>query len=158
MEDSKIHLSEEQKTLVERLGMTYERSGMTQVASRILGLLLVSEDPDLTFDQLQATLGVSKSAISNSLNFLINTNKIEEISRLGERKRYFRSKVLQWKEEIKKSSSQMTQFTDLLKTVLKQRPGNTLEFNQNLAELIDFMEFMREEMPMLFKKWESRKK
>jgi DNA-binding transcriptional regulator GbsR (MarR family) len=158
MEDVKIQLTENQKSLVERMGVAYERAGLTPVAARILALMLVAEDPDLTFDQVQATLGVSKSATSNSLNMLLSTNKIEQISKLGERKRYFRNRIMHWKEDIKKTHEEMGNFVGLMKTTLKQRPGDTVEFNHNLKEMIDFVEFLQRELPVLYKKWEAGRK
>lgn len=158
MEDVKIQLTESQKNLVEKMGTFYERSGLTPVAARILALLLVTEDPDLTFDQIQSTLGISKSATSTSINMLLNTQKIEQMSKLGERKRFFRNRILHWKEDIRKSHEQMSSFVEMLKSILKQRPGDTVEFNQNLKEMIDFIEFLQLELPILYKKWESGRK
>src|SRR5687768_4149362 len=128
MDEFKIQLSENQKNLVEKMGVAYERSGLTPVASRMLALMLVAEDPDLTFDQLQATLGISKSATSNSINLLLNTYKIEQVTKLGERKRYFRNRIIHWKEDIKKTHEQLNLFADLMRAILKQRPGDTVEF------------------------------
>ncbi|MBK6526704.1 MAG: MarR family transcriptional regulator [Crocinitomicaceae bacterium] len=71
-----VNLNATQKDLIEKLGITYENTGMSAVSARILALLLVADDPDLSFDQLRTTLGISKSATSNSLTLLINTGKI----------------------------------------------------------------------------------
>ncbi|MBI3136231.1 MAG: MarR family transcriptional regulator [Bacteroidetes bacterium] len=158
MTKSKIKLTDNQKTLIEKMGMAYEQSGFSPVPARLLALLMVAEDPDLTFDQLQATLGISKSATSNSINLLLNTGKIEQISKLGERKRYFRNRIVHWKEDIKKTNERMGLFVDLMKTILKQRPGDTVEFNQSLKEMIDFVEFLQRELPLLYKKWETGRK
>lgn len=158
MDELKIQLTENQKSLVERMGVAYERHGLTPVAARILALMLVSEDPDLTFDQIHATLGVSKSATSNSLNMLLDTNKIEQITKLGERKRYFRNRILHWKEDIKKTHEELNNFVELMRTNLKQRPGDTVEFNHNLKEMIDFIEYLQRELPVLYKRWEAGRK
>jgi DNA-binding transcriptional regulator GbsR (MarR family) len=158
MDEAKIQLTDNQKNLIEKMGVAYERSGYAPVAARILSLLLVAEDPDLTFDQLQATLGISKSATSNSINQLLSTGKIEQISKLGERKRYFRNRIIHWKEDIKKAHEQMDVFLDLMKTILKQRPGDTVEFNHSLKEMIDFVEFLQRELPVLYKRWEAGRK
>ncbi len=157
MEKFNVKLSAAQKDLIEKLGITYENTGMSAVSARILALLLVADDPDLSFDQLRSTLGISKSATSNSLTLLINTGKIEQVTKLGERKRYFRNRVAHWKEDMKKKNEQTTFLIEILKQVLKQRPRSTTEFNTNLKELIHFVEFIQKELPLLYKKWEASK-
>lgn len=157
METAAVKLSETQTGLVEKLGTFYERSGLNPVAARILALLLVADEHDLTFEQIQVTLGVSKSATSTSINLLLNTEKIEQISKLGQRKRYFRNRIAHWKDDIQRSYEHLGFFSELLKTNLRQRPGDTIEFNQSMKELIDFLDFLQRELPALYRKWESER-
>lgn len=150
-------LTEEQKKLVEKLGVMNERSGYQPASARVLALLLVSDDPELTFDQIREVLNLSKSATSNAINNLLNSDKIEYITKSGDRKRYFRSRVAMWKEEMKKGLRDITKAAETFEEVLRQRPGNTTEFNQNLKDVIDFMKFMGEELPEMFKRWEAQR-
>lgn len=158
MEETRVKLTAKQRDLIEKIGAAYERAGLASVSAKILALLLVAENPDLSFDQLQCTLGISKSAASNSINLLLSTGKIEQITKLGERKRFFRNRISHWKEDIKMTHDQIGHFVELLRAALKQRPGDTTEFNQTLKELIDFIEFLQRELPILYKKWEAGKK
>src|SRR5439155_20995084 len=98
-----------------------------------------------------------KSATSNALNFLLSTNRIEYITHSGERKRYFRFKLQSLKEAVQRSLTGIDSFNALLKKVLDQRPVGTREFNASLEEIIQFLDFMKEELPLLFQKWEARK-
>jgi DNA-binding transcriptional regulator GbsR (MarR family) len=151
-----IKLTDTKLQLVEELGVMYERS-MQPAAARILALLMVSDSIELTFEEIYETLNISKSAASNSLNFLLSIGRIEYITRPGERKRYFRCKLQGLKDTIQKSLLDLSALSSLFKTVLAQRPPETKEFNANLEEITQFLDFMRLELPVLFQKWEARK-
>jgi len=150
-----IQMTEKQLRLIEKLGVFYEKGGMQPAAARILALLLVSDNIELTFEEIYETLHLSKSATSNALNFLLNTDKLEYITQPGERRRYFRFKMRSLKEGVQKSLEGIAAYNILLKEVLAQRPESTEEFNASLEENSQFLEFIREELPKLFQKWEA---
>jgi DNA-binding transcriptional regulator GbsR (MarR family) len=156
MED--IRITEKQKQLIEKVGVTYEQTGLPPAVSRILGLLLIADKNELTFDEIRDTLNLSKSATSNALNILLASAKIEYITYTGDRKRYFRSKVRDWQDGFTKTLQTMAVFQDLFKEILDQRTPETKEFNEKLAEVIDFIEFFKSQVPEIYKKWEMTKK
>ncbi len=153
-----VQLTDKKLRLIEELGILHEQSGMQPAAARILALLVVSDRPELSFEEIYETLNISKSAASNAINFLLNTGKLEYTTNPGERKRYFRLKVKSMKEGVQKSLAGMEKLSALLKQVLEQRPRDTREFNTNLSEIIGFMDFLKTELPSLIEKWEKRKK
>ncbi len=152
-----LKITQAQKELVEKLGVFYEKSGMQPAACRVMALLTVSDQTELTFEDIQQILNISKSATSGAINLLITANRVEYITRPGERKRYFRAKILNWKVDMIQNMAQMTSVSTLLKEINKQRPKSTKEFNNTLAEMISFLEFVNAEIPALFKKWEAKK-
>ncbi len=81
-----------QKELVEALGRLYDKKGFQPVAGRVLGLLLVMDKEQYTFDEIVEELKISKSAASNALRMLEVANIIEYFTLPGERKRYFQIK------------------------------------------------------------------
>src|SRR5690554_6025423 len=93
-------INQNQKELVEKAGIIYEKDGLQPAASRILALLMVADNPELTFDEIREALNLSKSATSTAINLLITINRIEYITNPGERKRYFRLKIGNWKENF----------------------------------------------------------
>lgn len=153
-----IKLNDEQKRLIEKLGVHSEKEGVAPASGRIIALLMVSPEVELSFDQIRETLNLSKSATSNALNMLLSTGKIDYITQPGERKRYFKNKIRSWREEMKNAFGHITMVSDLFEEVLEQRPADTTEFNDNLRDLIDFLRFMKEELPSLYMKWEAQRK
>lgn len=152
-----IKLSETQKQLIEKLGVVYEGAGMQPAPARVLSLLLVSDKIEITFDEIYQTLGISKSAASNAINLLLTTGKIEYITLSGDRKRYFRSRITNWREEMRNSLKGLLQISNLYEEVLQQRPKTTKQFNASLKEVIDFTEFLHGEVDAIFAKWETKK-
>lgn len=147
-------LSYIQKELIEELGVVLEKTNNIPVVARIFALLIVSDQPELTFDQIRELLNISKSATSNAIKILLMTNAIEYITKPQDRKRYFRSYFGHWNERVKKDLGYLTDVVAVLKKIAMQRPSNTVEVNQNLKKSIRFMEFIISEVPNLYKKWE----
>lgn len=152
-----IKLSDKQLALIEKLGLIFE-NGLQPASARIAALLLVSDKLELTFDEIRELLNLSKSATSNALNLLLSMDRIEYITKPGDRKRYFKSNLSDWKENMKNKFLEFDKVHRTMREVLEQRPHSTKDFNQGLEEFVNFMEFMHREIPVLFKKWELSKK
>ena len=146
-------ITEEQLQLVEKLGIMLEGPGVQPAAARILAVLLVSDKLELTFDEIREALNLSKSATSNALNLMAYANKIEYITKPGDRKRYFRSRINCWNEGVSEKFKEFSELKLLMKEVLDQRTHDTPEFNTNLSSLIELLEFLGKELPSLFEKW-----
>ncbi|GGA88020.1 hypothetical protein GCM10008015_30740 [Flavobacterium palustre] len=153
-----VQLSDKKLNLIEELGMHFEKSGMQSAASRIYALLMISDKNELTFEEIHETLNMSKSAVSNSLNFLIASNQVDFITKPGERKRYFRCKIKSLEEGVQKTLESMEVFNSILKKVLVERSEEAKEFNKGLEDVVSYLDFMKEQLPALFVKWESLKK
>ncbi|SDK22085.1 hypothetical protein SAMN05421823_102176 [Catalinimonas alkaloidigena] len=147
-----------QEELIERVGIYFEKEAKLQpIAGRIMALLLVADQTELTFDEIQERLQISKGATSLALNLLMRMEMVEYVTKPGDRKRYFRNRLKQWREQMKQKHETMAKVKHLLKEILAIRPVETVEFNNKLAELIDFMEFMDREIPLLVQRWEKQR-
>ncbi len=88
MED--IERVAKQKELIEHIGRQNEREGFQPVSARILGLLMVMDKEEYTFDEIVEEMQISKSSASTALKNLEIRGIIEYITYPGDRKRYFR--------------------------------------------------------------------
>lgn len=156
MTENKIALKAEQIELLEKAAVLFEKGSMQPAVAKILALLLVSDNPELTFDEIRETLEISKSATSTAINQLLSSNRIEYKTRLGDRKRYFRSRIMSWKDDMKGQTEGLRHAIEILQQIKDQRPAETVEFNANLEKIIAFMDFMIEEMPELYAKFEKK--
>lgn len=152
-------VSEKQRGLIERLGVFYEQEGFHPAGARVLALLLIADRNELTFDEIKDTLAISKSATSTAINLLITTKRVEYLTNPGERKRYFRATISNWKTHMKEKMEGITIMNSLMKEIVDQRPSSTKEFNESIQEINSFMIFFQKEIPLLIERWkESEKK
>ncbi|AHM60298.1 hypothetical protein D770_10205 [Flammeovirgaceae bacterium 311] len=150
-----MKLTEKHKLLIEKIGVALEQRGQRPAAARIIGLLYVADRPELTFDEISEALQLSKSATSNSLNFLVSSEHLEYITHCGDRKRYFRLKSVNWQAEFVKQMEEITNFNQLLRQVLESRTGNTPQYNTKIEELSSFLEYVSARLPHLLQDWKN---
>jgi DNA-binding transcriptional regulator GbsR (MarR family) len=148
-------LRENQKRLIEKTGVFLESEGVPPAEGRILGLLLVGDDLEYSFEDICSLLNLSKSAVSNGLNSLMRQSRVEYITRPGDRKRYFRSKIIQWPDFLKAKFHRMLELREHFEEILAQRDPSTIEFNKRIQEFIEFQQFLSKELPQVFKRWEE---
>jgi DNA-binding transcriptional regulator GbsR (MarR family) len=151
-------VTEKQRMLIEQLGVFYEHEGFHPAGARILALLLISDRVELSFDEIRETLNISKSATSTALTLLINTNRIEYITNPGERKRYFRATIVNWKSHMKEKLQGIIKMSSLMEEIINQRPTSTEEFNNSLKQIHSFMAFFHQEIPLLIERWKETQK
>jgi DNA-binding transcriptional regulator GbsR (MarR family) len=148
-------LSEKHRELIEEIGIYHENSGFQPAVARVVGLLLVSDKPELTFDEISETLNISKSATSNALNMLLNTGHIEYTTFSGDRKRYFRIKSSNWRDMFTKKMEDLSGLNDLLKRVLEIRKRENPVYDQKLLSFISFLDYLKQQLPSLIEQWEK---
>lgn len=147
-------LTQKQKELIEKIGLYFEQ-GMQPAAARILALLIVADQDSFSFDEIREVLVLSKSATSNGINYLLSVKKIDYYTKPGDRKRYFKwspsNTIIHFKEGIEKILGLSILFEETF-----QHKKDIASFNsQKLAELTDLMNFLHEEMPAIYEKWEN---
>lgn len=151
-------ITEKQRILIEQLGVFYEHEGFHPAGARILALLLIADRNELTFDEIKDALNISKSATSTAINLLINTNRVEYFTNPGERKRYFRATIVNWKKHMKEKLEGIIKMSSLMEEIIKQRPSTTPDFNNGLKEVHSFMTFFHKEIPLLIERWKESQK
>ena len=153
-----MNVTAAQKRLIEKLGVFFEGQGRTPAEARIIGLLLVVDQLQMTLEEIQQTLGMSKSAVNNAINVLLLTQQLEYVTKPGDRKKYYKSKIEQWMSHVEEHLEKALEGRILLKEALGQRTKSTKEFNTALKDMINFMEFIQSHHQDLFAKWKKSKK
>jgi DNA-binding transcriptional regulator GbsR (MarR family) len=151
-----IKLTEKQKELIESFGVLQEQMGMAPAAARVNALLTIADDNEISFDEIRETLNLSKSATSNALNVLLSLENVGYKTKSGDRKRYFYSKLDQWKTKFKKDMLGLNNYNTLLKEIHKNRTPKSKEYNDKLNELTDFMEYFITETVEIIDNWEEK--
>ncbi len=145
-------LSPTQLELVERIGVVHERHGMRPAAGRIIGLLLVSPVPELTFDEIRETLGLSKSATSTSLSFLQAVGSVTYITRPGDRKRYFRKCVDDWERSFIERGLKFLEVRHLFAEAARGHEEGS-ETAESLERMTGFLNHLAEAVERAYEEW-----
>jgi DNA-binding transcriptional regulator GbsR (MarR family) len=148
-------LTEEQRDLIERIGVLHDRMGIRPAAGRILGLLLVSPEPELTFDQIRRALDLSKSATSTALRYLQDVGSVEYRTRPGDRKRYFRKSFADWEAGFVQRSRAYYGIRTLLAEALEQKGEGQKEFKASMERMIGFLTFLDEAIQDAYHQWQA---
>jgi len=143
--------------MVEKMGVAAEKDGYPPAAARILSLLLIADPPYQTFDELQQTLNLSKSAVSNGLSLLQLRCLVEYFTVTGDRKRYFRIQKTAWYEFMKTIVRTQRPFTiQVIPEALAFRSKKYPETNEILLEAKEFTDYMFGKMEEALNDWENK--
>ncbi len=157
MSSNKIILRNDQIELIEELANVHERIGMPPAMSKILGLLAISDETELTFDQIKDTLELSKSAVSQALNHLLMSKRLSYKTKIGDRKRYFHLRIVDWDIHILEQFEGVSSLITVFKKIIANRPAETVEFNQNLEQMTNFLSLVHSQVIALHQKIEKKK-
>ncbi len=149
-------LTEKQKELVESFGVIQEQMGLSPASARVNALLTIVDSSELSFDQIKEALNLSKSATSNAINYLLSLDRIGYKTKPGERKRYFYSKLDQWKVSFRKDFLGLYNYTAMIDEIIKNRSDENQDFNEQLKELNEFMNYFISESINLIDKWKNK--
>lgn len=149
-------LTKEQQQIIERIGVFFERKGHQPILGRIIGLLMIVDEAEATFEDIQNALFVSKSAVSQALTLLQSQNKVDYTTKPGERKRYFRLKIRNWKEDIQDDMKKVFMINDIIEEIILMRGDKNKEFNNYLMEISNFMKYLRAELPTLIEAYKKQ--
>ena len=148
-------LNEKQRELIERIGVLHDRIGFPPATSRVLGLLLVTREPELTFDQIRETLALSKSSTSSALNLLLQVGSIEYLTRPGDRKRYFRKSYKDWEASLLGRLDVLFSLREPLREALELRNGELGDKDRAIARMVEFLGFLETEIHDAYQRWEE---
>lgn len=86
----------DRKDFIEDCGLYFKEMGLTGMAGRILGVLLIANPPEQSLDNLCDTLNTSKSSVSTTTRLLIEKGLIERVPSPLPRRLYYRFKRGGW--------------------------------------------------------------
>ena len=73
---------------IERMGLTAETDGLSRIAGRLFGALLLADEPR-SLDALAEQLDVSKASVSTEARRLVERGVAERIGKTGDRRDYY---------------------------------------------------------------------
>lgn len=152
-----LPLTDKQRDLIERIGVLHDQTGLRPAEGRMLGLLIVASEPELTFDEVREALDLSKSATSNALHKLQIIGTVVYRTHPGDRKRYFRKSYENWERAFVERGVKYLEIRHLLVEALEHRTGEVDETRESLETMIDFLAMLEESMLDAYARWKKKR-
>lgn len=156
-EKSMDHSQARKQHFVEEVALVFEDIGLTRMAGRILGWLLISNPPNQSADELAEALQASRGSISTMTRLLIQLDLIERTGFPGDRRDYFRIKPDLWAQLLQARMSQLTDLHQLAEDGLELMSAEPLELRQRLQDMHDLYSYVEMELPRLIEQWEQQR-
>ena len=132
---------------VEEMGQFLASLGMTPMAGRMWGWLLICEPPEQTAAEIAEALHASRGAISGTARLLANAGLVRRSTRPGDRKEYFSAPAEALDSMLMSAASlyrQMRRIAERGLAAIEDRPA---ESKARLEEFRDVMGFVEVEVP-----------
>jgi len=149
----------ESTAFIEEAGLLFESFGMSRMAGRIIGCLVVSDNGMVSFDEFVRVLQASKSSISTNVRTLVNARLLKPVSMPGDRKTwYVLSPDISLKEILDREHQLIMAMNSLFVKGLKIRSNPTDQTSLWVKEIIDFTQWFINKFPEILAEWEEHKK
>lgn len=141
---------------IEETGLMFEQMGMTRMAGRVFGYLIVSDNDAESFEQIRQALHASKGSISGTTKQLIQSGLIEPLSLPGDRKTYFRVTTIEMGSLLK---ARMKMFGKFSQTLSRGRELSQADnpMSDWLLEAATFYSWIGDELDKVIDKWHDEK-
>lgn len=139
---------------VERFALVLVEAGLPRMPARVFAFVLADDDDRYTAGELAAGLRVSSAAISGALRVLVQAGLLAKEREPGSRADQYRiydDDV--WSHIMMQRLPLMRRYEEILADGVQQL-GST-RGARRLAETLDYMTFMREELPRTIERWQA---
>jgi DNA-binding MarR family transcriptional regulator len=143
---------------VEEMGQFLAGLGMTPMAGRMWGWLLICEPPEQTAGDIAAALQASRGAISGTARILANAGLIRRGTKPGDRKEYFSAPPEALESMIGSAASIYRQMRAIAERGLAATTDRSPAARARLEEFRDVMGFVEQEVPALIDRFLRERK
>ncbi len=150
-------MDNEKLNYIEESGLAFEIFGMTRMAGRIFGYLIVSDKEAVSFDDIREALDASKGSISGTTKQLLGVGFIEPVSLPGDRKTYYRISKSNIGAILKGRTALFLKFSALLEKGVDLKINKDDDITAWLHEMAAFYRWLAARIEHLLNSWEEEK-
>lgn len=147
----------EQKHFVEDIGLYFEHMGLPRMAGRVLGVLLISDPPEQSLNDLVEELQASKSSMSTTTRLLSEMGLIERVPSAKPREVAFRFKPGGWVVFMRMRLRLMASLHQIAERGLELLKGDPPALQERLQEAHDMFSLIEQELPALLRRIEEQR-
>jgi DNA-binding transcriptional regulator GbsR (MarR family) len=144
-----------ESAFVEEMGQTLGSSGMTPMAGRMWGWLLICDPPEQSAADLAVALDASRGAISGTARLLSDAGLIRRTTRRGDRKEYFSAPPETFTTLLAGAGRIYRRFREVTERGLEALADRPAESRVRLQAVHDSFAFVEREVPILVERYLS---
>ncbi len=134
--------------------MHFENQGVPRTGGRILGLLLVANEP-LSAEDLASILQVSRAGISTNIRLLVSSGLVEKISFPGRRTVHFAFSDAAWEQVMQVEIRSAAAFRNLVEQALNALPA-AHPARTRLEKTMRWVDFATRYYQQMLEAWRAR--
>lgn len=139
---------------IEQMAAHFEATeGMPLIAGRILAFLLICDPPERTAAELSHALSASTGSVSTNVRLLLRLGVISKTTRQGREAALYRVEEHRWPELVRDRMHRVVQIEELIDSGLRMFSGQG-ERARRLRTVHEFYQWLSEEIPELWRRWE----
>jgi DNA-binding transcriptional regulator GbsR (MarR family) len=142
-----LAMTEGESAFVEEMGQALATYGMTPMAGRMWGWLLICEPPEQTAADLAEALQASRGAISGTARMLTTAGMIRRTTRRGDRREYFSAPPEALDSFLENAGRIYRQFREIAEHGLDAIADHPPASRRRLEQLRDVFAFVEQEVP-----------
>jgi DNA-binding transcriptional regulator GbsR (MarR family) len=151
-----MELTPQQRQFVDDFASLWERFAASPAQGRVLALLYIADEPELTAADIAETLGISRGSVSQITRQLIMFRIVQRISRPGDRRDWFRVASNPFGEAARAERAQIGTFIDVLRRGLAIHSASPPERQRALSNSIGFLEDYDATLGGFLESWKPR--
>jgi DNA-binding transcriptional regulator GbsR (MarR family) len=122
---------------IEEMGIMTQADDLPRIAGRIMGLLVMEEEP-VSFAAIAESLQVSRASVSTNARLLVETGIIERVARPGDRQDYYRLSASWNLRLLRRLIARIERMKSAVESAGAALPADTAAVRHRLAELSQF--------------------
>ena len=148
----------EEKHFVEDLGLYFEQMGLPRMAGRVLGVLLISDSPQQSLNDLCEVLQASKSSVSTTTRLLTEMALIERVPSPKPRQVAFQFRTGGWVTFMRMRLRLMASLHQIAEQGLELLQDKDVTLREHLQEAHDMFSLIEDQLPQLLARVEADRK
>jgi DNA-binding transcriptional regulator GbsR (MarR family) len=147
----------EKKHFIEDISLYFEQMGLPRMAGRVLGVLLISDPPRQSLNDLCEVLQTSKSSISTTTRLLTEMGLIERVPSSKPRQVAFEFKPGGWVAFMRMRLRLMASLHEIAERGLELLKDEPSGLRERLQEAHDMFSLIEEQLPALLQRIERER-
>ncbi|HEU4672603.1 MAG TPA: MarR family transcriptional regulator [Candidatus Limnocylindrales bacterium] len=132
---------------VEEMGRVLASYGMTPMAGRMWGWLLICDPPEQTAADIAEALGASRGAISGTARILAGAGFIRRTTKRGDRREWFHAEPEALESFLRNAGRVYAQLRRIAERGLAAIADRPPASRERLEEMRDFLAFIEQQLP-----------